>query len=59
MKFYNKSPLDTYQFGIRASIQMAQKKNEGRVDLLEKEVGEIKEGMQCLPGMEKAVMDLA
>ena len=38
---------------------MAQKKNEGRVDLLEKEVGEIKEGMQCLPGMEKAVMDFA
>ena len=38
---------------------MAQKKNEGRVDLLEKEVGEIKEGMQRLPRMEKAVMDLA
>ncbi|RVW40949.1 hypothetical protein CK203_076984 [Vitis vinifera] len=38
---------------------MAQKRNEGQVDCLEKEVGEIKEEMQCLPGMEKTVMDLA
>ena len=38
---------------------MAQKKNEGRVDLLEKKVGEIREEMQCLPGMENTVMDLA
>ena len=38
---------------------MAQKKNEGRVDLLEKKVGEIREEMHRLPGMEKAVMDLA
>ena len=53
------SSLDTYQFGIRALIQMTQKKNDGRVDSLEKEVGEIKEEMQCLLGMEKTVMDLA
>ena len=38
---------------------MAQKKSEGRVDSLEKEVGEIREKMQRLPGMEKTVMDLA
>ena len=38
---------------------MAQKRNEGRVDCLEKEVGEIREEMQRLPGMEKTVMDLA
>ncbi|RVW58005.1 hypothetical protein CK203_113089 [Vitis vinifera] len=38
---------------------MAQKKNDGRVDSLEKEVGEIKEEMQRLLGMEKTVMDLA
>ena len=38
---------------------MAQKMNEGRVDCLEKEVGEIREEMQRLPGMEKTVMDLA
>ena len=37
---------------------MAQKKNDGRVDSLEKEVGEIKEEMQRLLGMEKTVMDL-
>ena len=59
MKFNNNSPLDTYQFGIRASIQMAQKRNEGRVDCLEKEVGEIREEMQRLLGMEKTVMDFA
>ena len=59
LKFNNNSLLDTYQFGIRASIQMAQKMNEGRVDCLEKEVGEIREEMQRLPGMEKTVMDLA
>ena len=59
LKFNNNSPLDTYQFGIRASIQMAQKRNEVRVDCLEKEVGEIREEMQRLPGMEKTVMDLA
>lgn len=59
LKFNNNSPLDTYQFGIRASIQMAQKRNEGHVDCLEKEVGEIREEMQRLPGMEKTVMDLA
>ena len=38
---------------------MAQKRNEGRVDCLEKEVREIREEMQRLPGMEKTVMDLA
>ena len=38
---------------------MAQKRNEGRVDCLEKEVGEIREEMQRLPRMEKTVMDLA
>ena len=38
---------------------MAQKMNEGRVDCLEKEVGEIREEMQRLPRMEKTVMDLA
>ena len=38
---------------------MAQKRNEVRVDCLEKEVGEIREEMQRLPGMEKTVMDLA
>ena len=37
---------------------MAQKKNDGWVDSLEKEVGEIKEEMQRLLGMEKTVMDL-
>ena len=59
MKFNNNSPLDTYQFGIKASIQMAQKRNEGRVDCLEKEVGEIREETQRLPRIEKTVMDLA
>ncbi|RVW90260.1 hypothetical protein CK203_036776 [Vitis vinifera] len=38
---------------------MAQKMNEGRVDCLEKEVGEIRKEMQRLLGMEKTVMDLA
>ena len=38
---------------------MAQKRNEGRVDCLEKEVGEIRKEMQRLPRMEKTVMDLA
>ena len=37
---------------------MAQKRNESRVDCLEKEVGEIRKEMQRLPGMEKTVMDL-
>ena len=59
MKFNNISPLDTYQFGIRASIQMAQKKNDGWVDSLEKEVGDIREEMQRLSGMERIVTGLA
>ncbi|RVW92878.1 hypothetical protein CK203_040430 [Vitis vinifera] len=38
---------------------MAQKKNDGWVDSLEKEVGDIREEMQRLSGMERIVTGLA